>query len=81
MPEYKEPPQPLYDLYHKHDKRSIYFLENIRSFNSMFAFTSMGAKVLKLINDGRAPPMLVINGENFHHIGSLLPPANKPKFA
>lgn len=48
----------------------------------MFAFTSMGGKVDNSMNNGRSPPMFVINGENYHHIGSLLPlPGNQPKFA
>ena len=30
----------------------------------------------------RRPPIFVMNGENFHQIGSLLPnPGNQPKFA
>ncbi|XP_058784536.1 uncharacterized protein LOC131659346 [Vicia villosa] len=75
-------PQSLHDLYHKHDRRSKFFLENIRSFNSMFAFTSMGGKINKEINNGNAPPIFVMNGENFHQIGSLLPlPGNQPKFS
>lgn len=82
IPHYLPLPQPLNDLFHKHDKRSKYFLDNIRSFNSMFAFTSMGGKVNKSINDGNAPPTFVMNGENYHQIGSLLPlPGIQPKFA
>ena len=75
-------PEPLKDLYYKNDKRSKFFMENIRSFNSMFAFTSMGGKVDYKINKGKAPPTFVMNGENFHQIGSLLPmPGKEPKFA
>jgi len=82
IPHYLPLPQPLNDLFHKHDKRSKYFLDNIRSFNSMFAFTSMGGKVNKSINDGNAPPTFVMSGENYHQIGSLLPfPGTQPKFA
>ncbi|WJX89021.1 DNA helicase [Trifolium repens] len=34
------------------------------------------------LNDGNGPPVYVINGENYHHIGSLLPmPGESPKFA
>lgn len=75
-------PKPLYDLYHKNDRKSKYFMENIRSFNSMFAFTSMGGNIDKTKNDGKAPPVFVLNGENYHQIGSLLPkPGHQPKFA
>ncbi|GAU27991.1 hypothetical protein TSUD_373870 [Trifolium subterraneum] len=79
---YKRLPGPLYDLYHGRDKRSRFFIENIRSFNSMFAFTSMGGNIETSQNDGNAPPMFVLNGENYHLIGSLLPsPGKPPKFA
>jgi hypothetical protein len=75
-------PQPLYDLYHKNDRKSRFFLENIRSFNSMFAFTSMGGEIDKTKNKGRSPPVFVLNGENYHQIGSLIPkPGHQPKFA
>jgi len=57
-------------------------MENIRSFNSMFAFTSIGGNIDKTKNDGKAPPVFVLNGENYHQIGSLLPkPGHQPKFA
>jgi hypothetical protein len=75
-------PEPLHSLYHSHDKRSKFFLDNIRSFNSMFAFTSMGGKISTSMNKGNSPPVFVMNGENYHHIGSLLPlPGERPKFA
>ncbi|XP_016177773.1 uncharacterized protein LOC107620066 [Arachis ipaensis] len=48
----------------------------------MFAFTSLGGKVLDSVNDGRGPPQFIITGQNYHRIGSLLPDAGqKPKFA
>ncbi|GAU33275.1 hypothetical protein TSUD_279490 [Trifolium subterraneum] len=70
---YKRLPEPLHNLYHGRDKRSKYFIDNIRSFNSMFAFTSMGGNIDTSRNDGNAPPTFVLNGENYHHIASLLP--------
>jgi hypothetical protein len=79
---YSRLPEPLYDLYHGSNKRSRYFLNNIRSFNSMFAFTSIGGKIDVSANKGSAPPVFVMNGENYHQIGSLLPlPGKPPKFA
>lgn len=75
-------PQTLHDLYFQNDRRSKFFKENIRSFNSMFAFTSIGAKIDNTKNNGKAPPIFVMNGENYHQIGSLLPtPGSQPKFA
>ncbi|XP_057747773.1 uncharacterized protein LOC130966969 [Arachis stenosperma] len=48
----------------------------------MFAFTSLGGKVLDSVNDGSGPPQFIITGQNYHRIGSLLPdPGQKPKFA
>ncbi|KAL1318382.1 hypothetical protein AAHE18_15G202200 [Arachis hypogaea] len=48
----------------------------------MFAFTSLGGKVLDSVNDGSGPPQFIIAGQNYHRIGSLLPdPGQKPKFA
>jgi len=48
----------------------------------MFAFTSMGGNVDDSMNNGKAPPIFVMHGENYHQIGSLLPrPGNDPKFA
>ncbi|XP_045821940.1 uncharacterized protein LOC123914810 [Trifolium pratense] len=79
---YSPLPEPLRSLYHGGDGRSKFFLENIRSFNSMFAFTSMGGKINTDMNNGNAPPAFVLNGENYHLIGSLLPlPEKPPKFA
>src|SRR6266487_4322786 len=75
-------PKPLHDLYYKNDKKSKLFMENIRCFNNMFSFTSMGDKTNSNMNNGKAPPMFVMNGENYHQIGSLLPQqGNNPKFA
>jgi hypothetical protein len=79
---YRRLPQPLHDLYHKNDRMSKLFLDNIRSFNSMFAFTSLGGKVNNEMNTGHAPPTFIMNGENYHQIGSLFPvTGNEPKFA
>jgi len=73
LPQLKRPPDLLMDLFHKKDKRSKYILDHIRSFNMMFSFTSLGGKVNTSINDGNAPPMFIMNGENYHQMGSLLP--------
>ncbi|CAH9094037.1 unnamed protein product, partial [Cuscuta europaea] len=72
IPHLMPPPQPLSDLFHKKDARSKYFLQNIRSFNMMFSFTSLGGRIEVSQNDGNGPPMYILNGENYHRIGSLL---------
>ncbi|XP_020103317.1 uncharacterized protein LOC109720538 isoform X3 [Ananas comosus] len=58
------------------------FRDNIRLYNSMFAFTSIGAKVDTGINKSPGPYVFRINGQNHHIIGSLLPSdGHRPKFA
>jgi hypothetical protein len=77
-----KPIVPEFSMYYSGNRRSKYFMENIRSFNSMFAFTSMGGKIDSSMNSGNAPPTFVLNGENYHRIGSLLPmEGDVPKFA
>ncbi|XP_021985604.1 uncharacterized protein LOC110881748 [Helianthus annuus] len=81
LPDYKDA-QPNYQkLFTSLDNESKHFLKNIRRYNSMFAFTSMGGKVDPTVNRGNGPFCYRISGENYHSIGSLLPEnANKPKF-
>lgn len=82
LPYYSYPPQLLCDLYHESTTQSKIFQNEVRSFNTMFAFTSMGGKIVKDVNQGRGPPIFIMNGENYHQIGSLLPPPGAPpKFA
>ena len=45
----------------------------------MFAFTSAGIKLDKLINHSRGSPTIKIQGQPCHQIGSLLPmPGKEP---
>ncbi|XP_019170931.1 PREDICTED: uncharacterized protein LOC109166402 [Ipomoea nil] len=82
LPSMTVPPKKLHDLFFVQGDKRTNFLEHIRTYNSMFCFTSMGGKVDKSINRGNAPPIFRINGQNFHLIGSLLPAdGNQPKFA
>ncbi|KAL7154894.1 hypothetical protein ABFS83_03G034600 [Erythranthe nasuta] len=53
-------PQTLQNLYFKRDARSNFFWENIRSFNMMFSFTSLGGRIDTTINKGTAPPTFII---------------------
>lgn len=60
----------------------INFRKNIRMYNSIFAFTSMGGRVYKSINHARGPYVYRISGQNYHYFGSLLPEfGKKPQFA
>lgn len=71
------PPTPplLYYLLSSHTTSvGTLFQQNIMTYNSMFAFTSIGAKIDKVINDGRCPYCFRIHGQNYHYLGSLLLP-------
>ena len=58
------------------------FRENIRLYNSLLQFTSIGAKVDHSINRRAGPFIFKISGQNYHRIGSLVPLAGKkPQFA
>ena len=53
---YRNPPRPLSDLLRfDGDARTKRFMRQIRSYNSLFAFTSLGVAVDKTINNGTAP--------------------------
>jgi len=48
----------------------------------MFSFTSIDSNIDNFMNNGLAPLQFILNGHNYHHIGSLLPEdGSKPKFA
>jgi hypothetical protein len=83
LPKLRSPPEPLATLLNFNgDARSKRFLRQIQSYNSMFAFTSLGATIDRLINTGNAPYVFKINGVVHHRIGSLLPSSGSPpKFA
>jgi hypothetical protein len=76
------PPPLLRDLFSGFHPKSINFFNNIRSYNNMFSFTSLGGKIDSGMDDGPGPPHFVIAGQNYHRIGSLIPGNNQPpKFA
>ncbi|XP_022041031.1 uncharacterized protein LOC110943602 [Helianthus annuus] len=81
LPDYKSATPYYKSLFMSNDNESRQFLKNIRCYNSMFAFTSMGGKVDHTVNTGNAPFCYRISGENYHAIGSLVPEnGGKPKF-
>ncbi|AQK51390.1 Retrotransposon-like protein [Zea mays] len=53
-------------------------MQNIRQYNCLFAFTSMGAHIDRSMNDGHDPPIFKVCGQVHHRIGSLLPMTNEP---
>ncbi|KAI3776977.1 hypothetical protein L1987_46770 [Smallanthus sonchifolius] len=82
LPNLKDPPHDYKSLYSCFDSKGKHFFKNIRRYNSMFSFTSMGGKVDSSINRGKAPYVFRLGGENYHTIGSLLPnDGSKPKFS
>lgn len=76
------PPKVLHDLIYGMSDKSKHFLENIRSYNNMFCFTSMGGKIDSSTNNGNSPPVFKLHGQNYHLLGSLMPvEGTTPKFA
>lgn len=81
----KRCPKEFLDLYSNKD-----FLKNIRAYNSIFAFTSVGATTTKKLNldkdlaNGKGGVYTFrVQGTMCHRMGSLLPPGDnaKPQFA
>ncbi|XP_040368295.1 uncharacterized protein LOC112192958 isoform X3 [Rosa chinensis] len=63
-------------------QESKLFRENIRIYNSMFSFTSMGAIIDRKINTGLGPYVFKISGQVHHLMGSILPSEGEfPKYA
>ncbi|XP_071727747.1 uncharacterized protein [Rutidosis leptorrhynchoides] len=56
LPEFnKSPPKLIWDLYTNNHPKSQHFIENVRQYNMIFAFTSMGGKVGDRVNKTRGP--------------------------
>ncbi|CAH9063416.1 unnamed protein product [Cuscuta europaea] len=82
LPSLQQPPDFLIELFKGSDRRSTKFLNNIRAYNMMFAFTSLGGKVQKELNNSGGPYVYRMHGQNYHLMGSLLPvDSSKPKFS
>ncbi|KAH7666177.1 DNA helicase protein [Dioscorea alata] len=62
--------------------RNSKFKEQIRIYNSLFQFTSLGGIVDNSINQRPGPYVFKLSGQNYHRMGSLLPFAGQTsKFA
>ncbi|GKB11365.1 retrotransposon protein, putative, ty1-copia subclass [Tanacetum coccineum] len=82
LPKMEDPPKDLLDLFTASNPTSKYFIHNIRKFNSIFSFTSIGGKVDKTVNNGHGPWIYRMQGENYHLMPSLGPKDNGiPKFS
>ncbi|CAG7862632.1 unnamed protein product [Brassica rapa] len=81
LPLLKQSPEILRKLLNDDDEISRYYRENIRQINMVFSFTSLGGKIDRSAPAGHGPKMVVLQGENYHLMGSLKPPTGgDPKF-
>lgn len=79
LPFQKEPPAFLDGLLNPNGGvLSKYFIKSIHTYNSMFEFTSLAAKIETGINNCPGPYVFKINGQVHHRIGSLLPDEGTP---
>ncbi|XVF71905.1 hypothetical protein PTKIN_Ptkin12aG0077500 [Pterospermum kingtungense] len=83
LPPFRETSSPLNTLLDYNGGGSAKcFRENIRLYNSLFQFTSIGGKINDEINRRPGPYVFRLCGQNHHKIGSLLPiDGASPKFA
>jgi hypothetical protein len=64
------------------ERSAVKFGDEIRMYNLVLAFISLGAKVDELITRGTRPYSFRIQGEFYHKIGSLCPTeGQRPQFA
>lgn len=82
LPRLLHPPEPLRTLLAYDTTATSKFREQIRTYNSMFCFTSFGARIDHAINTGRSLYTFRISGQNYHRIGSMLPvEGDQPRYA
>lgn len=81
LPQIQSPPE-MIALFSDQSPQGRRFKQNIRVYNNVFAFTSMGVHVDETINvSGRGIYTFRAQGAIYHKIGSLLPiQGNKPRF-
>jgi hypothetical protein len=82
LPSFPATPQELEVLLTSKEKNVVKFRDQICMYNSVLAFTSLGAKVDESITRGIGPYSFLIHGELYHKIGSLcLAKGQHPQFA
>ncbi|XP_071699496.1 uncharacterized protein [Rutidosis leptorrhynchoides] len=73
LPEFtKEPHKLLMDLYTNKHPKNKHFIDNVRQYNMVFAFTSMGGKVDNSVNNDKGRYSFRIRGHNCHRMGGLI---------
>jgi hypothetical protein len=73
LPNLLATPQELEVLLTSKESSVVKFRDQIRMYNSVLAFTSLGAKVDESVTRGPRPYSFRIQGELYHKIGSLCP--------
>jgi hypothetical protein len=74
-------PQELEVLFTNKESSAVKFRDQIRMYNSVLAFTSLGAKVDESVTGGPGSYSFCIQGELYHKIGSLcLAEGQRPQF-
>jgi hypothetical protein len=73
LPNLLATPQELEVLLTSKESSAVKFQDQIHMYNSVLAFTSLGAKVDELATGGPGPYSFRIQGDLYHKIGSLCP--------
>jgi len=73
LPNLPATPQELEVLLTNKESSAVKFRDQIRMYNSVLAFTSLGAKVDELVTGRPGLYCFCIQGELYHKIGSLCP--------
>lgn len=64
------------------EKVKLPMIDNPRTYNAMFSFTSHGMKFYTKFTKANGPPTLRLHGQTFHRIGTmLLELGHQPKYA
>jgi len=82
LPNLPASPQKLEIFLTSKENSVVKFRDQIRMYNSVLAFISLGAKVDDSVIGGPGPYSFCIQGELYHKIGSLCPAkGQQPQFA
>jgi hypothetical protein len=82
LPNLLTTPQELEVFLTSKERSAVKFRDQIRMYNSVLAFTSLGAKVDESVTGSPRPYSFRIQGELYHRIGSLCPlEGQRPQFA
>ena len=78
----RDPPPLLRDLLSNRHEKSRNYIEYIRAYNMMYAFTSMEGFQDNFVNNGCGLYTYRLGGNNYHRVGSLLSnPGESAKFS